>query len=308
MKELVFGHKNPDTDAIVAAKAYAFLQNALGNEVEAVALGTPNEETSFVLDYFNEPAPRVIEKAAPEVEAVMLVDHNEEQQSVDDIQNVAVTNVVDHHRIANFATAAPLYYHAEPVGCTSTIIYGEFVQNNVEIPAKLAGLMLSAIISDTLLFKSPTTTDKDVEAAKALAKIADVDLETYGLEMLKAGTNLASKTEEELITADAKSFEMGGKTVRVDQVNTVDLDEVFAREAALREAIERQSAANGYDLFLLMVTNILDSNTRLLVVGEPKEMVQKAFGKELVDDKVDLPGVVSRKKQIVPQMEEAFNA
>lgn len=308
MKELVFGHKNPDTDAIVAAKAYAFLQNALGNEVEAVALGTPNEETSFVLDYFNEPAPRVIEKAAPEVEAVMLVDHNEEQQSVDDIQNVAVTNVVDHHRIANFATAAPLYYHAEPVGCTSTIIYGEFVQNNVEIPAKLAGLMLSAIISDTLLFKSPTTTDKDVEAAKALAKIADVDLETYGLEMLKAGTNLASKTEEELITADAKSFEMGGKTVRVDQVNTVDLDEVFAREAALREAIEKQSAANGYDLFLLMVTNILDSNTRLLVVGEPKEMVQKAFGKELVDDKVDLPGVVSRKKQIVPQMEEAFNA
>ncbi len=137
MKELVFGHKNPDTDAIVAAKAYAFLQNALGNEVEAVALGTPNEETKFVLEHFEEPAPRVIEKAAPEVEAVMLVDHNEEQQSVADIADVTVTHVVDHHRIANFATAAPLYYHAEPVGCTSTIIYGEFVQNNVEIPAKL---------------------------------------------------------------------------------------------------------------------------------------------------------------------------
>ncbi len=126
--------------------------------------------------------------------------------------------------------------------------------------------------------------------------------------MLKAGTNLASKTEEELITADAKSFDMGGKTVRVDQVNTVDLDEVFAREAALRAAIEKQSAAEGYDLFLLMVTNILDSNTRLLVVGEPKEMVEKAFEKELVADKVDLPGVVSRKKQIVPQLEAAFNA
>ena len=308
MKELVFGHKNPDTDAIVAAKAYAFLQNALGNEVEAVALGTPNEETKFVLEHFEEPAPRVIEKAAPEVEAVMLVDHNEEQQSVADIADVTVTHVVDHHRIANFATAAPLYYHAEPVGCTSTIIYGEFVQNNVEIPAKLAGLMLSAIISDTLLFKSPTTTAKDEAAAKALAKIANVDLEAYGLEMLKAGTNLASKTEEELIIADAKSFDMGGKTVRVDQVNTVDLDEVFAREAALRAAIEKQSAAEGYDLFLLMVTNILDSNTRLLVVGEPKEMVEKAFEKELVADKVDLPGVVSRKKQIVPQLEAAFNA
>lgn len=307
MKELVFGHKNPDTDAIVAAKAYAYLQNALGNEVEAVALGEPNEETKFVLDYFAEPAPRVITKASPEVAAVMLVDHNEEQQSVDDIAEVTVTNVVDHHRIANFATAAPLYYHAEPVGCTSTIIYGEFVQNDVEIPTKLAGLMLSAIISDTLLFKSPTTTKKDEVAAKALAEIADVDLESYGLEMLKAGTNLASKTDEELITADAKSFEMGGKTVRVDQVNTVDLDEVFAREDALRAAITTQCEAEGYDLFLLMVTNILDSNTRLLVVGEPKEMVEKAFDKALTADKVDLPGVVSRKKQIVPQLEAAFN-
>lgn len=307
-KELVFGHKNPDTDAIVAAKAYSYLQNQLGKETEAVALGEPNEETKFVLAHFDEPAPRIVANARPEVEAVMLVDHNEEQQSVADIKEVTVTNVIDHHRIANFATAAPLYYHAEPVGCTSTIIYGEFLAHGVEIPAKLAGLMLSAIISDTLLFKSPTTTPKDEEAAKALAKLAGVDLESYGLEMLKAGTNLASKTEEELITADAKSFEMGGKTVRVDQVNTVDLAEVFAREEALRQAITTQSKAEGYDLFLLMVTNILDSNTRLLVIGEPQEMVEKAFDKKLVDGKMDLPGVVSRKKQIVPQLEAAFNA
>lgn len=307
-KELVFGHKNPDTDAIVAAKAYSYLQNQLGKETEAVALGEPNEETKFVLAHFDEPAPRIVANARLEVEAVMLVDHNEEQQSVADIKEVTVTNVIDHHRIANFATAAPLYYHAEPVGCTSTIIYGEFLAHGVEIPAKLAGLMLSAIISDTLLFKSPTTTPKDEEAAKALAKLAGVDLESYGLEMLKAGTNLASKTEEELITADAKSFEMGGKTVRVDQVNTVDLAEVFAREEALRQAITTQSQAEGYDLFLLMVTNILDSNTRLLVIGEPQEMVEKAFDKKLVDGKMDLPGVVSRKKQIVPQLEAAFNA
>lgn len=307
-KELVFGHKNPDTDAIVAAKAYSYLQNQLGKGTEAVALGEPNEETKFVLAYFDEPAPRVVDNARPEVEAVMLVDHNEEQQSIADIKEVTVTNVVDHHRIANFATAAPLYYHAEPVGCTSTIIYGEFLAHGIEIPAKLAGLMLSAIISDTLLFKSPTTTAKDEVAAQALAKLAGVDLESYGLEMLKAGTNLASKTEEELITADAKSFDMGGKTVRVDQVNTVDLAEVFAREEALRQAITAQSKAEGYDLFLLMVTNILDSNTRLLVIGEPQEMVEKAFDKKLVDGKMDLPGVVSRKKQIVPQLEAAFNA
>lgn len=306
MKQLVFGHKNPDTDAIVAAKAYSYLLNQLGYETEAVALGEPNDETNFVLEHFSEPTPRVITSASSETEEVVLVDHNEAQQSVDDIKDVRVTHVIDHHRIANFVTALPLYYHAEPVGCTSTIIFKEFQENNVEIPAKLAGLMLSAIISDTLLFKSPTTTDVDIAIGKKLAEIAEVDYEKYGLAMLKAGTNLATKTAEELVTSDAKSFEMGGKMVRVDQVNTVDLDEVFAREDELRAAIEAQNKDNGYDLFLLMVTNILDSNTRLLTLGSGQEVVEKAFDQKLVDDKMDLPGIVSRKKQVVPPLEEAF--
>ncbi|AUJ31869.1 MAG: manganese-dependent inorganic pyrophosphatase [Liquorilactobacillus nagelii] len=306
MKELVFGHKSPDTDAVVAAKAFSYLQNQLGYDTEAVALGELNDETKFVLQHFEEPAPRIISAAKPEVDAVMLVDHNEAQQSVADLKDVQITHVVDHHRIANFETAAPLYYHAEPLGCTSTILFKLFKQNEVTVPAKLAGLMLSAIISDTLLFKSPTTTPEDEAAVKALAEIADVDYQKYGLEMLKAGTNLASKTEQELITADAKSFEMGGKTVRINQVNTVDLNEVFAREAKLRTAIEAENKAQGYDLFLLMVTNILDSNTRLLVVGEPQDVVEKAFNTKLVDNKADLPGVVSRKKQVVPPLQAAF--
>ena len=308
MKELVFGHKNPDTDAIVAAKAYSYLQNKLGADTEAVALGEPNEETQFVLDYFNEPAPRVIKTASNEVDAVMLIDHNEAQQSVDDIKDVQVTHVVDHHRIANFETSAPLYYHAEPLGCSSTIILKEFKQHGVEVPANIAGMMLSAIISDTLLLKSPTTTDEDVAAVKELAKIAGVDYEKYGLDMLKAGTNLASKSDETLISQDAKSFDMNGTQVRVDQINTVDLNEVFDREDGLRAAIEKQNKENGYDLFLLMVTNILNSDTRLLVVGEPQSAVEQAFGKKLEDNKMDLPGVVSRKKQIVPPLEAAFNA
>ena len=308
MKELVFGHKNPDTDAIVAAKAYSYLQNKLGADTEAVALGEPNEETQFVLDYFNEPAPRVIKTASNEVDAVMLIDHNEAQQSVADIKDVQVTHVVDHHRIANFETSAPLYYHAEPLGCSSTIILKEFKQHGVEVPANIAGMMLSAIISDTLLLKSPTTTDEDVVAVKELAKIAGVDYEKYGLDMLKAGTNLASKSDETLISQDAKSFDMNGTQVRVDQINTVDLNEVFDREDGLRAAIEKQNKENGYDLFLLMVTNILNSDTRLLVVGEPQSVVEQAFGKKLEDNKMDLPGVVSRKKQIVPPLEAAFNA
>ncbi|KRN88840.1 manganese-dependent inorganic pyrophosphatase [Ligilactobacillus ceti] len=306
MKKIVFGHRNPDTDAIAAAKAYSYLKNQLGEETEAVALGTPNEETKYALNYFNEPVPRVVTKALPEYPEVILVDHNEAQQSIEDIREVTVTDLIDHHRIANFETAFPLYAHLEPVGCTCTIIFREFERHAVEIPAHIAGLMLSAIISDTLLFKSPTTTEMDQLVAEKLAEIAGVDCQVYGLEMLKAGTNLATKTAEELITADAKSFEMGGKTVRVDQVNTVDLDEVFAREAELRQAIEAQNAAEGYDLFLLMVTDILNSHTRLLVVGEPQDVVEKAFATKLVDNKAELPGVVSRKKQIVPQMQQAF--
>lgn len=308
MKELVFGHKNPDTDAIVAAKAYSYLQNKLGADTEAVALGEPNDETKFVLDYFKEDAPRVVKTVANEVDAVMLIDHNEAQQSVDDLKDVQVTHVVDHHRIANFETKAPLYYHAEPLGCSSTIILKEYKQHGVEVPAKIAGMMMSAIISDTLLLKSPTTTAEDVAAVKELAEIAGVDYKRYGLEMLKAGTNLASKSDDTLISQDAKSFDMNGTQVRVDQINTVDLDEVFNREDGLRAAIEKQNKENGYDLFLLMVTNILNSDTRLLVVGEPKSVVEQAFGKKLEDDRMELPGVVSRKKQIVPPLEAAFNA
>ena len=148
-KELVFGHQNPDTDAIVAAKAFSYLQNKLGYDTEAVALGNPNPETNFVLNYFDEPTPRVIKTASNEVDSVMLVDHNEFQQSVSDIKDVTITHVVDHHRISNFQTEQPLFYRAEPLGCCSTVIVKMFDENKIEIPAQLAGLMLSAIISDT---------------------------------------------------------------------------------------------------------------------------------------------------------------
>ncbi|KRL57218.1 MAG: manganese-dependent inorganic pyrophosphatase [Furfurilactobacillus sp.] len=305
-KELVFGHQSPDTDAIVAAKAYSYLQNKLGYDTEAVALGEPNEETQFVLNYFDEPTPRVITKASDEVDSVMLVDHNEHQQSVSDIEDVTVTHVVDHHRIANFSTSSPLFYRAEPVGCTSTILMKMFDEYKIEIPAQLAGLMLSAIISDTLLLKSPTTTDDDKAAVIALAEIADVDYKTYGLEELKAGTNLSSKSEAELIEQDAKSFEMGGKNIRIDQINTVDLDEVFARQDKLEAAMAADAKEKGYDLFLVLVTNILDSDSRLLVWGEPTDVVEKAFNTTLTNNTASLPGVVSRKKQVVPPLQDQF--
>lgn len=305
-KVLIFGHQNPDTDAIGAAIAFANLQKELGVDAEAVALGTPNEETQFALDHFGVSAPRVVETIAGETSDVMLVDHNEFQQSATDIEDLNILAVVDHHRIANFQTANPLYYRAEPVGCTSTIVLKLYKENDVTIPREIAGMMLSAIVSDTLLFKSPTCTPEDVDAANALAEIAVVDLNSYGLDLLKAGTNLGDKSEAELLDLDAKSFPMNGKTVRVAQVNTVDIEEVFARQDALRDAMLTENTKNGYDLFLLLVTNILDSDSELLVAGEPREKVTEAFGVELKNDRASLPGVVSRKKQVVPQLTEAF--
>lgn len=305
-KILVFGHQNPDTDAIGAAIAFANLQKELGKDAEAVALGEPNEETAFALNHFGLTAPRVVETVANEVEQVMLVDHNEFQQSAADIEKVEILAVVDHHRIANFQTANPLYYRAEPVGCTSTIILKLYKENSVEVPKNIAGMMLSAIVSDTLLFKSPTCTQEDVQAAKELAEIAGVDLEGYGLEMLKAGTNLGTKSAAELIDLDAKSFPMGGSNLRIAQVNTVDLAEVFARQAELESAMQEANAANGYDLFVLVVTNILDSDSEILIVGEPKENVEKAFNVTLANNRALLKGVVSRKKQVVPQLTAAF--
>lgn len=306
-KILVFGHQNPDTDAIGAAIAYASLQNALGKEAEAVALGTPNEETQYALDYFKLAAPRVVASAKGETRDVMLVDHNEFQQSISDIAELNILAVVDHHRISNFETANPLYYRAEPVGCTSTIVLKLYKEAKVEVPQEVAGMMLSAIISDTLLFKSPTCTPEDVEAAKELAVIAAVDLEEYGLAMLKAGTNLSDKSAAVLVDLDAKSFTMGGKTVRVAQVNTVDLTEVFDRQAELETVMTQLNADENYDLFLLIATDILASDSELLAIGESLENVEKAFSVKLANNRAFLPGVVSRKKQVVPQLTESFN-
>lgn len=305
-KILVFGHQNPDTDAIASAISFSYLQNELGKDTETVALGEIGEETAYALKYFGMKAPRVIETAANETNTVYLVDHNEAQQSVSDIQDVEIASVVDHHRIANIDTANPLYYRAEPVGCTATIVLKIFKENSVTIPKNIAGLMLSAIVSDTLLFKSPTSTAEDEAAAKELAAIAEVDLDVYGLDMLKAGTNMSDKKAEELIDMDAKSFPMGDKNVRIAQINVVDVEDVFSKQAQLEEAIQQANLNNGFDLFILVVTNILDSDSVVLAIGNPVAAVEEAFNVKLENNKAVLKGVVSRKKQVVPQLTEAL--
>lgn len=306
-KYLVFGHKNPDTDTIASAIAMSYFLEKQGEEAEPVALGEINEETAFALNHFNVSVPRLVKTVANEVKNVALVDHNEPIQSVDDLSEVTVDYVVDHHRINAFETAQPLYYRAEPIGCTATILYKMFVEHDYDIPKSIAGLMLSAIISDTLLFKSPTTTNQDENIAHELAKIADVNLDVYGMDLLKSGTDLSSKTESELLNSDAKNFDMNGKQVRIGQVNVVDFADILTRKDALLKQMKEEFDASGQlELSILIVTDILESNSIGFVIGNDVEVVEKTFKKPLVENQLDLPGIVSRKKQVVPQLTDSF--
>ncbi|OBZ03044.1 manganese-dependent inorganic pyrophosphatase [Streptococcus dysgalactiae] len=309
-KILVLGHQNPDTDAIASSYGFDYLsQKAFGLDTEVVALGTPNEETAFALDYFGVEAPRVVESAKAEgAEQVILTDHNEFQQSIADIREVEVYGVVDHHRVANFETANPLYMRVEPVGSASSIVYRMFKENGIDVPKAIAGMLLSGLISDTLLLKSPTTHVSDHRVAEELAELAEVNLETYGMSLLKAGTNLASKSEAELIDIDAKTFELNGNAVRVAQVNTVDISEVLERQEAIEAAIKDAMAAEGYSDFVLMVTDIVNSNSEILAIGANMDKVEAAFNFTLENNHAFLAGAVSRKKQVVPQLTESFGA
>ncbi|MBH0156140.1 manganese-dependent inorganic pyrophosphatase [Fictibacillus sp. 5RED26] len=306
-KVLIFGHKNPDTDTITSALVYADLKTKLGQNVEAIRLGEINGETQYALDYFKAELPRLVEHVSAEANAVILVDHNERQQSANDIDKVRVLEVIDHHRIANFETSDPLYYRAEPVGCTATILNKMYKEKGVQVEKNIAGLMLSAIISDSLLFKSPTCTEEDVAAARELAEIAGVDAEKYGLEMLKAGADLSDKSVEELISLDAKEFNIGENKIEVAQVNTVDASDVMKHQEDLESAITKVIADKGLDLFMFVVTDILTNDSTALALGKRSQSVEEAYNVKLENNTAILKGVVSRKKQIVPVLTEAMS-
>jgi manganese-dependent inorganic pyrophosphatase len=306
-KVLVFGHKNPDTDTICSAIAYAELKKQIGVDAEAIRLGEVNGETQYALNYFGIEAPRLVEAVAAEAKEVILVDHNERQQSANDIADVRVLEVIDHHRIANFETSDPLYYRAEPVGCTATILNKIYKEKGIQISKEIAGLMLSAIISDSLLFKSPTCTQEDVDAARELAAIAGVDADVYGLAMLKAGADLSDKSVAQLISIDSKEFTIGSAKVEIAQVNAVDTNDVLSRQGEVEAALNAIIEEKGLDLFLFVVTDILTNDSVGLALGRSANVVEQAYNVTLSNNTAVLKGVVSRKKQIVPILTDTFN-
>lgn len=300
----IFGHMNPDTDTITSAMVLADLQNELGNPATAYRLGDVNKETAFALDYFKVAAPELLTEVTGD-DTVCLVDHNEFAQSVAGIEKASVYMVVDHHRVSGFNSSEPLWFRVEPVGCTATILYKMYLEFDVVIKPHIAGLMVSAIMSDSLGFKSPTCTEMDKTACLKLAQIANIDLDTYGLDMLKAGTDLSDLTVEQMLSIDAKVFAMNDLKAEIAQISTVDIDEVLKRKTELEAAMTKTITEKGLDLFLCVITDVMNSNSGIIALGNRTDLVETAFGTTLEQSGAFLEGVVSRKKQIVPPLEKA---
>lgn len=301
----IFGHKNPDTDSICSTLALTELKTKLGENVKAYRLGEVNNETSFVLDYFKVNAPELLKEVEAKQE-VILVDHNEKAQSVEGLESAKILQVVDHHKFGNFSTDEPVKIDADTVGCTSTIILKLYKEAGIVPSKEIAGLMMSAILSDTLLFKSPTCTERDKQAVKELAEIAgEKDFEAYGMKMLIAGTSLKGMTSQEIISIDMKAFDMNGSKVSISQINTVDIPGILEMQKDFEESMTANNKANDYVLSLLVVTDIIKAGSYVLAVGERQDLVEKAYNVKLENNLVWLDGVVSRKKQVVPFLMEA---
>lgn len=245
------------------------------------------------------------ELTMPERDCVILVDHNERGQAVEGIEAAKIVEIIDHHRLGGIQTSEPIYTHAEPVGCTATIVANMHWHRDIDIPQSIAGLLLSAILSDTVLFKSPTCTPYDKKTAERLAEIAGVDIQEYGMAMLKAGSGIGDMTPMEIAKNDLKEFTIGDYRIIVSQISVMDTKEVMDLEPQLIEAMSTICEKEGFDMSLVMVTDILEEATYLLYAGSPKTLIGEAFKKDASGTHVYLPGVMSRKKQIIPPLSEA---
>lgn len=302
----VVGHKSPDTDSVCSAIALARFKELTGTaNVVACSAGKINKETEYVLNYYGVPVPQVLESVEAK-QKLMLVDHNEYGQAVGGADQAQLVQVMDHHKVGGFQTAEPLYVRIEPVGSTCTIVAQAYKEKGLVPEKAIAGILLAAILSDTVIFKSPTCTELDKTIAAELAAIAGVDPKTFGIDMFKASSNIKERTPQSMIEEDLKAFTMGSHKIGVGQVSLMGLDGFEDVRATLTAALEAHRVAQGMRYLCLMVTDILEDHTELIVAGENPGEVAKAFGKEAVNGSVDLPGVLSRKKQVVPQMTTYF--
>ena len=237
---------------------------------------------------------------------VIQVDHNERGQSVDGLEDAEVLEIIDHHRVADIQTSNPIYFRNEPIGSTSSIVAKCFFENGIRPSRKAAGLLCGAIISDTLLFRSPTCTPQDQYLCKKLAEIAGIDIEVFAKEMFKAGTSLKGKTVEQIFNSDFKPFTIEETKVGIAQVNTMDIEGFMPLKDEMIEYMNTKAKEAGLDMVMLLLTDILNEGSQILVTGEKPEIAEKAFKVTIEDNMAFLPGVLSRKKQVVPPITNAI--
>lgn len=297
----VVGHKSPDSDSVCSSIAVCNLKNQLGESCEARVAGEIGPETEFILDKFGVEVPEVLGDAGDE--DIILVDHSDLSQSVDNMDRARVVGIVDHHKLGDIETSVPVEVLIRPLGCTCTIVKGLFDYYNKDISREIAGLMLCAILSDTVIFKSPTTTDEDRIAASELAKICEIeDVEALGMEMFRIKSNVDGVSAFELVGRDYKDFEMGGKRIGVGQLELVDLGMIEDREDELLEEMGRLKD-EGRDAVFLILTDIIRGGSLLLCVSNDVDLREKVFGE---GEDGWYSGMMSRKKQVVPKLEAFF--
>ncbi|WP_027483831.1 manganese-dependent inorganic pyrophosphatase [Deinococcus pimensis] len=305
----VFGHLNPDTDAITSALVYASFLRRTGVDATAYRLGEPNLETAFVLRGAGVDLPPLLTEL-PAGSSVALVDHNESAQSLPGLHDLAVTHVVDHHKLGDLSTNVPVYLRFEPVGCTATILTKLHREANLPIEPTEARLLLSAVLSDTLHFRSPTTTAEDREVVAYLAQIAGItDVSAYAGEMFAAKSDLGDTPAATMLKMDYKVFEFGGRPYGLGVIETTNPAYVLGRKAELLEAMDAEKAASDLAGVLLSVVDILGETNRTLVLSATEErLLTEAFGATVTDGVADLGHRISRKKQIVPALEAYFES
>ncbi len=302
MTMLVMGHMNPDTDSIVAAIAYADLASKTGKEAKAVAQGAVTPESDFVLKKFGLAAPEVVTSVAGA--KLALVDTTEKTQLPADLAEAEILAVVDHHKLGDVSTPNPLEMWVWPVGCTCTVLKSMYDFYGVEVPKAIAGAMLCAILSDTVMFKSVTCTEADKKACDALAKIAGVDdMMALGMEMFKVKSAVDGTPMRDLVFRDYKDFDMGGNGVGIGQLEVVDLDILKPYVDGLYAEITKLKGEKGHHTIILMLTDIMKEGTEMLFVSDDPAVFKKAFGVDAGERSFWLQGCMSRKKQVVPDFQ-----
>lgn len=303
-KIYIFGHKSPDTDSVCSAIAYAEIK---GENFKPFVLGEINEETKYVLNFFGVSKPEYIKNV--EGKKVILVDHNEFFQSADNIEKAEIIEVIDHHKI-KFSYDKPIKFLTLSYGSTATIIAEHYMHYINEIKSNdkktLAGLLLSAILSDTVIFKSPTTTKEDIEISKKLAEIAEIkDIENFGIEIKKRKANLKSKTIEEIVKEDFKDFNFNNNKVGIGQCEVVDLNDIYSMEGKILEYLKNLKDSKNYKMVVFIATDIIKEGSEIYFAGE-KEKIEKAFNTKFENNHAYIKGLMSRKKQVVPFLQKVF--